>query len=442
MRTASPRTWYLSAMAAIKNEAPYLDEWLAFCVSEGIEHVLLYDNGSTDNTCEVLQPWIRAGIVELFDWPVHWKQGAQTKAYADALRRLRGRTRWAAFIDPDEFLFSPTGKTVAEVMRRYEGQAGVIVNWQCYGTSGHKRRPSGLTIESYTRRATSDWARNRRVKTIVDPLLAIEPLGSHLFKVQPGQALVTEDFKPVRVVRSLKWRRRLRHIAARLPYLPFDPYSTRQPWPRQVSVSDLRINHYVTRSEEDVVLKYKDRTTMLDRDRLTHARYHDRNETDDPILVSQAGLVRKIIRQVHAADGPVPLAEWATRAREAHVFDRLRTIAPTQPAIGAGARAMELPAAAYQMSFVQRLKRSAHLIRRDLLALCLAAKDRRVPWYAKALAGVIGAYPVWPVDLIPDVVPVFGYIDDLIIVALGIFFATRLIPANVMADLRSQASRT
>src|SRR5690242_14406426 len=124
-------------MAAIKNEAPYLDEWLAFSVLEGVEHFLLYDNRSTDDSRDVLQPWIEAGIVESFDWPVRWKDGAQTKAYADALTRLRGRTRWAAFIDPDEYLFSPTGKRLPEILERYEDHAGVIVNWQCYGTSGH-----------------------------------------------------------------------------------------------------------------------------------------------------------------------------------------------------------------------------------------------------------------------------------------------------------------
>jgi uncharacterized membrane protein YkvA (DUF1232 family) len=423
----APR-WYLSAMAAIKDEAPYLDEWLAFCVSEGVEHILLYDNNSTDNSREVLLPWIAAGIVELFDWPIHWKKGAQTKAYADALRRLRGRTRWLAFIDPDEFLFSPRGKTVAEVLKRYEDHAGVIVNWQCYGTSGHKTRPVGLTIERYTRRAKSDWARNHRVKTIVDPLLAIEPEGSHLFKVQPGQTLVTEDFKPVRVVRSLKWRRRLRHVAGRLPYLPFDPYSTREPSPRQISVSDLRINHYVTRSEEDVALKYKDRNTMRERDRRTHARYHDRNEIEDPILVSQAGLIREIIARVHAADAH-GMREWLITAREGGAFDRLRTGGPALQPLDA------------QAGLMNRIRRSARLIRRDLLVLWLAARDRRVPWYAKAVAVIVGAYPVWPIDLIPDAVPVLGYLDDVIIVSLGVLLATRLIPAAVMSDLWAQAGQ-
>lgn len=291
-------------MAAIKNEAPYLDEWLAFCMLEGIEHVLLYDNNSTDNSREVLRPWIESGFVELFDWPIHWKSGSQTKAYLDALKRLRGRTRWAAFIDPDEYLFSPAGLSLPEIMRRYEGHAGVIVNWQCYGTSGHKRRPGGLTIESYTRRAKTEWARNRRVKSIVDPMLAIEPQGSHLFTTQPGHTLVTEDFRPVRVVRGVMGRRRLRHLAALLPYVPFDPYSQIEPSPKQVSVSQLRINHYVTRSEEDLALKYKDRDSMRERDRRSHWRYHDRNEVEDPVLVPKADRVREIIASVRAARPP------------------------------------------------------------------------------------------------------------------------------------------
>jgi hypothetical protein len=140
------------------------------------------------------------------------------------------------------------------------------------------------------------------VKTIVDPSRAIEPMGCHLFKVETGHSLVTEDFKPVTIVRSKNGRRRLRHLAAWLPYLPFDPYSVMRPSPEQVSVSELRINHYVTRSREDLSLKYKDRTMMLDWDRRSHSRYHDRNEIEDPILASKAARVREIIARVRASD--------------------------------------------------------------------------------------------------------------------------------------------
>lgn len=292
-------------MAAIQNEALYLDEWLAFCVLEGVEHVLLYDNDSTDNSREVLRPWIDAGIVELVNWPLHWKSESQAKAFLDALNRLRGRTKWAAFIDPDEYLFSPTGKQVAEVLKQYEDHAGVVVNWQCYGTSGHKTRPAGLTIEVFTRRARTNWARNYRVKTIVDPSLAIEPQSAHLFKVLPGHALVTEDFRPVRIVRRANGRRRLRQLAAWLPYLPFDPYAKFQPARGQVSVSQLRINHYVTRSAEELSLKYKDRDSMSESDRRIHGHYHDRNEVEDAALAHRAEQVRKVIARVRAGLAPI-----------------------------------------------------------------------------------------------------------------------------------------
>jgi len=290
--------WYLAAVCLFQNEAHNLDEWLAFCVLEGIEHLLLYDNFSTDNFRAVLKPWIGAGFVELVDWRILFDDDAQTKAYSDALCRLRGRARWAAFIDIDEFLFSPTGHPVSEVLQQYEGHAGVIVNWQCYGTSGHTTRPIGLTIENYTRRAKTDWVRNRRVKTIVDPWLAVEPQGPHLFTVQPGEALVTENKIPVRIVPAAKWRRGLRPMAAIAPHLPIDPYSINEPSTTRVSISTLRINHYVTRSQEDLLFKYKDRNKMLERDRQSYSRYHDRNEVEDPILAWKEGRVREIIECV------------------------------------------------------------------------------------------------------------------------------------------------
>ncbi len=78
-------------------------------------------------------------------------------------------------------------------------------------------------------------------------------------------------------------------------------------------------------------------------------------------------------------------------------------------------------------------------MKRDVLALYLAARDSRVPWYAKVLALATAAYALSPIDLIPDFIPVLGYLDDLIIVPLGIMLAVRLIPAPVMADLRRHA---
>lgn len=88
---------------------------------------------------------------------------------------------------------------------------------------------------------------------------------------------------------------------------------------------------------------------------------------------------------------------------------------------------------------MQRLKQRARHIKRDTYALYLAARDPRTPWYAKLLAAVVVAYALSPLDLIPDFVPVLGYLDDLIIVPLGIALVLRLVPAEVLADCRERA---
>ena len=86
-----------------------------------------------------------------------------------------------------------------------------------------------------------------------------------------------------------------------------------------------------------------------------------------------------------------------------------------------------------------RIRRWAQSLKRDVVALWLAARDPRVPWNAKAVAAAVAAYALSPIDLIPDFVPVLGYLDDLLIVPLGIAFAVWLIPPPVMADLRARA---
>ena len=78
---------------------------------------------------------------------------------------------------------------------------------------------------------------------------------------------------------------------------------------------------------------------------------------------------------------------------------------------------------------LEQAKKWARAIRRDVVAVWIAARDPRVPWYAKALALAVAAYALSPIDLIPDFIPVLGYLDDLIIVPLGILLVVRLIPA-------------
>lgn len=87
-----------------------------------------------------------------------------------------------------------------------------------------------------------------------------------------------------------------------------------------------------------------------------------------------------------------------------------------------------------------RLKGWARTVRRDVHALWLAARDPRTPWYARALAVAVAAYALSPIDLIPDFVPVLGYLDDAILVPLGILLAVRLVPPAVMEEHRAAAA--
>jgi uncharacterized membrane protein YkvA (DUF1232 family) len=86
------------------------------------------------------------------------------------------------------------------------------------------------------------------------------------------------------------------------------------------------------------------------------------------------------------------------------------------------------------------LRQRARAIKRDTLALYLAARHPDTPWYAKALAVLIVGYALSPIDLIPDFIPVLGYLDDVILLPAGIFLCIRLIPAHVLDDCRAEAA--
>lgn len=90
--------------------------------------------------------------------------------------------------------------------------------------------------------------------------------------------------------------------------------------------------------------------------------------------------------------------------------------------------------------WLKAAKQWARSIKRDVVALWIAARDSRTPTGAKIVAGAVAAYALSPVDLIPDFIPVFGYLDDLLIVPLGILLAIRLIPEPLMTEFREMAA--
>ena len=87
---------------------------------------------------------------------------------------------------------------------------------------------------------------------------------------------------------------------------------------------------------------------------------------------------------------------------------------------------------------VDEFKQRAKKLKTEVYALSLAYRHPQTPWYAKAFAGLVIAYSLSPIDLIPDFIPALGYLDDLILVPLGITLAIRMIPEGVMAECRAQ----
>jgi Glycosyltransferase family 92 len=206
--------------AIFRDEARYLAEWVSFHRVQGVERFYLYDNRSSDDWRSELEPEIATGIVEVQDWPF---VPGQPRAYVDCLRRHRNDARWIAFIDIDEFLFSPTGKPLPEILRGFDMHPGVVANWRMYGTTGWEHPPDGLVTENYVWRDADEYPGNRLVKSIVYPRGTVGCWGAspHHFRFRLGGNAVGEDRRPVR---SLL---------------------------REPTVELLRINHYYTRSLDE-----------------------------------------------------------------------------------------------------------------------------------------------------------------------------------------------
>jgi hypothetical protein len=212
-------TSYLAIGAVYRNEGRYLREWIEFHRLVGVERFFLYDNRSEDGHMDVLAPYIEAGVVVHHSWPGF---PAQLQVFDDCIERHRDDARWIAFIDLDEFLFSPTMRPVAEILRDYEDHAAVAVNCVAFGTSGHETPPPGLVIENYVRR-TDREARNLIIKSIVDPARTLHAGRTpHYFRLRNHERAVTERREPVRGDES-----------------------------DSLSCELLRINHYFTRSQQE-----------------------------------------------------------------------------------------------------------------------------------------------------------------------------------------------
>ncbi|TML09436.1 MAG: glycosyl transferase [Actinobacteria bacterium] len=214
----------LAVCAIFRNEAPYLAEWATFHRLVGVERFYLYDNRSADDWRAALAPELAEGVAKVIDWP---HERGQLSAYADCLDRHRTDTRWIAFIDIDEFLFSPPGRSLPDVLRGFRTWPGVAVCSRYFGFGGWDEPPDGLVTESYLMRAPDDFEPNTWVKSIVFPRVTKAPADiPHHFLYRDARPAAGEDGAPV-------------DGADRIP----------------PTADLLRINHYYTRSRAEYARK-------------------------------------------------------------------------------------------------------------------------------------------------------------------------------------------
>jgi hypothetical protein len=176
--------FYLSVAAIIKNETPYISEWIEYHRLVGVQKFFIYDNESTDNLRNFLDPYIDKGIVEYTFFP---GKRQQVIAYNDALQRYRYTSFWLAFIDIDEFLVPVEAETISGFLRDFEDVPGIEVNQVLYGSSGHKKKTDGLVIERFKDHSPFDFINNRGVKSIVNPRYVFFMLTAHVAEYFDGE---------------------------------------------------------------------------------------------------------------------------------------------------------------------------------------------------------------------------------------------------------------
>ncbi len=150
----------LSVVAIMKNEAPYVKEWLDYHLLAGVDHFFIYDNDSPDNLHMVLQPYIDAGLVTYTFYPDKCRQ---MESYIDAVHRFRFFSRYMAWIDGDEFIFPKSKPTIPEVVDEIlsdkPNAAGLAVNIFGFGSNFQETADySRGVLERFTRRAEDDYA--------------------------------------------------------------------------------------------------------------------------------------------------------------------------------------------------------------------------------------------------------------------------------------------
>jgi SAM-dependent methyltransferase len=213
-----PRAARFGVTAVVRNEAPYLLQWIAHYRVLGFGQITIYDNQSNDASSRILAPLARAGIINAAYWTD--RANKQTRAYDHAIRRLRPFVEWCLFADLDEFLVLDPGLTLEDILPATPEISAVGIPWRIFGSGGQRNRGTELVVERFTKAAPTF---HRLVKSLVR-LRDTQAMGIHIPKKING---------------------RVADIAG----LRLDLLNPR------TAPSAARINHYFNRSWEEFVSK-------------------------------------------------------------------------------------------------------------------------------------------------------------------------------------------
>lgn len=262
---------YLSIALCVKDEAAYICEWLEYHLLQGVEHFYIYNNNGSDNTYELLFPYVKQGLVTWIEYPGDNKQ---VEIYDDAVRRAAGDTRWLCFIDVDEFILPLKHASFADFLREKEAYSQVVMYWLLYGSAGQKVQEEGLVIERFRCHAERP---SGHVKAVFNPRAVI---CTHIHRSHVWGSTVDENGTDV------------------------DRHS---PPP---SIDTIRVNHYSVKSWQEFCCKkrrghgFHVGGSMEIHDE--YFRWFDRNEVEDPphLMADYAKHIRQALAARDAAQAP------------------------------------------------------------------------------------------------------------------------------------------
>lgn len=272
---STPRQYYLVTATIVRNEAPFIREFVAFHKLVGVDHMIVYlDDGDDAPTRSALEDFCAEGFVELIPWPRFISQrNNQFLAYQHAVSYMLHQCTWLSFIDADEFLHAPSSQNLKAELQARENFDAIAVYSRTYGTSGiAKLAPGELLVEKLVMRGEDSHIKNRTQRSIVKP-------GSVV-------AIRSANTCVLRNTHYLGWDEAGNPVTAT--------------GEAGHACNFLRINHYFTRTEEDFRQKLKRRYFGKGGHQRKMATKHD-EAADGTLSVVADSNLKSYMRELRAA---------------------------------------------------------------------------------------------------------------------------------------------